>query len=192
VQPRFRELTVALQWRECVGIPRGRQPLRRTRNRGISELAFHMRRQPGERPELGKPRIPCVTNAHQDSATLERTRVPARRHRISARPRRRYYWMPIICALLVFQDRSCRRRCRNCPRGWTGKRPRLPGPFFFFFFFFSALAAQRPRRFIKTHTPAGRLPLDRASPLLWWHVPALDAGGVRSTTTTREPRRRGG
>src|ERR1700761_6532966 len=72
---------------------------------------------------------------------------------VSARSRSGTTWMQMICALLVFQD-------PELPVPLSELSPWLDWQTTPLAQVLSALAAQRHRRFIKTHTPLDGLPLD--------------------------------
>ena len=104
--------------------------------------------------EQRQPRIPVrYKTAHQDSARWNELEFRPGDIVISARPRSGTTWMQMICALLVFQD-------PELPAPLSELSPWLDWHTTPLAEVLSALAAQRHRRFIKTHTPLDGLPLD--------------------------------
>lgn len=104
--------------------------------------------------EQRQPRIPVrYKTAHQDSARWNEFEFRPGDIVISARPRSGTTWMQMICAQLVFQD-------PELPAPLSELSPWLDWETTPLAEVLSALAAQRHRRFIKTHTPLDGLPLD--------------------------------
>jgi aryl sulfotransferase len=104
--------------------------------------------------EQRQPRIPVrYKTAHQDSARWSELEFRPGDIVISTRPRSGTTWMQMICALLVFQD-------PELPAPLSELSPWLDWKTTPLAEVLSALAAQRHRRFIKTHTPLDGLPLD--------------------------------
>jgi hypothetical protein len=154
------------------------------------------------------PRIPVrYKTAHQDSARWNELEFRPGDIVISARPRSGTTWMQMICALLVFQD-------PELPAPLSELSPWLDWKTTPLAEVLSALAAQRHRRFIKTHTPLDGLPLDPrvtyvvvarhpldAAVSLYHHYANLDVRrlnrlqglpdpGPEAPTPARRPRRR--